>query len=431
MKISLVNRLFDDSLNTMNFLNEVVMNYPKAISFAPGRPVEDFFDVEDSFSKAAPYVEYMAQKTHATRREYFNSLGQYGKTNGQIQELLVDYLAKDENIHTDAQSIIVTNGCQEGMALLLMGLFNDKDDVLLVSDPSYIGITGLAQVLGLTLHPIPVGEHGLEPQDLQNAIDAVRKKGQNPVAVYDIPDFNNPLGTSMPVENRQKILDTAKANDILIFEDNPYGMFAFDGKPAPTLKSMDKEGIVIYMGTVSKTLYPGLRLGYLVTDQTTVTPSGDTVSVASQLSKIKSFVSVNTSALLQAIVGGILLENQGSLMPVLAPKVAFYKQNRDHMVDCLKKYCAEAGIPEGTIRWNKPGGGFFLTVYLPFEFDEALVRVCAGEYGVICCPMSMFSLRGAHKREMRLSFSYVDKDNIEKGIQRLASFIKDRLALQA
>ncbi|MES1245448.1 MAG: PLP-dependent aminotransferase family protein [Acidobacteriota bacterium] len=423
MDVALKTCFEDPSLEVMNFLNEVVLRYPRAISFAPGRPAERHFDVEGSLRQVPHYVEHRTAETGWTPSAVWNDLGQYNKTNGIINGLIARQLELDEGIRTDAASIVVTVGCQEGMVLLLLALF-EPGDVLLVSDPTYIGITGLATIMGIPVVPIPTGEDGLEPARVAAAIEEVRGSGRRPRAVYDIPDFNNPLGTRMPLPARRELLRIAREQQVLIFEDNPYGMFAYDGDPLPTLKSMDEDRAVIYMGSFSKTLYPGLRVGYLVADQEVVSPSGRRTSLAAELSKVKSLTTVTSSPVTQAVVGAALLDNGGSLKKLVDGKLPFYRGNRDCMVAALERELGGSGV-----RWNRPEGGFFLTLNLPFDFDEECLQSCARDHGVIVCPISFFALAGGREREVRLSFSYVTPEQIEEGIRRFAGFVKGRLAL--
>lgn len=416
----------------MNFLNEVVLRYPRAVSFAPGRPAEQHFDVERSLEKAALYVDYRSAATGKPRGAVFADLGQYNRTNGIINDLVARQLALDEGIVADPAAIVVTCGAQEGMALLLLGLFEPGRDVLLASDPTYIGITGLAKIMGIGLRPIPSGPDGLDPEAVAAAAREVRATGANPRAVYDIPDFNNPMGTRMPLAARRRLLDVAHEEGLLVIEDNPYGMFSYDGPPSPTLKSMDERGDVIYMGSFSKTLYPGLRLGYLVCGQAALPAGGgEPAALAEELSKVKSLTTVTTPPLLQAIAGGILLENGGSLKPLMEAKLPFYRANRNRMVTCLQERFGRDGLLAGSVAWNRPEGGFFLTVDLPFEFTDEMLWSCARDYGVIVCPMPFFSVasdaagRTGRERQIRLSFSYVTPDEIEEGIARLARFVHD------
>jgi (S)-3,5-dihydroxyphenylglycine transaminase len=337
-----------------------------------------------------------------------------------IQDLLANHLLIDEGIRAPPESILVTNGCQEAMSILLAGLFDPGVDALLSGDPTYIGITGMAKILGIPVVPVRSDQDGVTIDGVTAAISQARDAGRRPRALYVIPDFNNPLGGSLTLETRHRLIELAAAENLLVFEDNPYGMFAYDGEPAPTLKSLDEPGVVAYLGTFSKTIFPGLRIGYLVADQP-VEPEG--CLLADQLAKVKSLNTVNTSPLLQAVVGGLLLEHGGSIRPLVEEKLGFYRANRDRMLARLEE--ALAGIPEA--RWNRPAGGFFLTLQLPFPFDEECLRECASRYGVICCPMTLFTLLEGRQREVRLSFSYVTAEEIDEGIERLARFVRDRL----
>lgn len=420
MPLSLKSCLQDPLLEVMNFLNEVVLRYPEAVSFAPGRPAEIHFDVEASWEQVSRYVEHRTAAAGVSAAAVYSDLGQYNRTNGIINDLIAQQLALDEGIHASPESIVVTSGCQEAMVILLAGLFDAARDVLLVSDPTYVGITGMARILGISLVAVPSGPRGLEAADVAAASLDVARSGRRARAIYDIPDFNNPMGTRMPLASRRALLAAAHRHGLLVFEDNPYGMFAYDGERLPALKALDEHGVVVYMGSFSKTLFPGLRLGYLVADQEVELAGGRRAVLAAELSKVKSLTTVNTSPILQAVAGGILLENHGSLAGLMSEKLAFYRANRDRMLACL------AAELSGTASWNHPEGGFFLTVNLPFPFDLDCLESCARDFGVICCPMSFFALDAGRERQIRLSFSYVTPPQIEEGIARLAHFIRQR-----
>ncbi len=424
MEVTLKDCFVDPLLEVMNFLNEVVLRYPAAVSFAPGRPAERHFDVAGTMGKVERFVAARAAATGVPAAAVYADLGQYNRTNGIINELIARQIELDHGIRAAPGAIMVTAGCQEGMAVLLAGLF-DAGDVLLASDPTYIGITGLARVLGIPVVAVPSGPHGLDAARVEEAAAAVERSGRRARAVYDIPDFNNPMGTSMPLPARRELLALAARRRLLIFEDNPYGMFAYDGEPPPTLKALDRDGSVVYLGSFSKTLFPGLRLGYLVADQEVVLAGGRRVALAEELSKVKSLTTVNTPPLLQAAAGGILLDTGGSLAGLVRAKLPFYRANRDRMLACLEAELA------GVAGWNRPAGGFFLTVELPFEFDMACVEECARDFGVICCPMSFFALAPGRERQVRLSFSYVTEEQIEPGIARFARFVRARMARSA
>jgi len=259
----------------------------------------------------------------------------------------------------------------------------------------------LARILGVAVVPIPSGEDGLTLEAAAAAIAETRRRGLRPRAIYDVPDFNNPLGTRVPVATRKALIELADREGVLLFEDNPYGMFCFDGEPLPTMKALDQSlgrGVVVYMGSFSKTLYPGLRVGYLVADQRVTGPAAP-ATLAQELSKVKSLTTVNTSHLVQAIAGGLLLENGGSLKRIVAQRLPFYRDNRDAMVGALAR--AFGGPLAGEVTWNRPEGGFFLTVNLPFDFTLGDLEASARDYNVVICPMTFFSLTSARERQVR------------------------------
>lgn len=413
-------------LDVMNFLNEVTLWYPSAISFAPGRPAEQFFDVRQRLDQLSSYVAYLAKNSGQSPAVVFNQLGQYQKTNGIINDLVCRFLARDEGIHTTPEAIMITDGCQEAMTILLAGLFHPGKDVLVVIDPTYTGITGIASVLGTELCSVPSQKDEIDLDALAASIHQIQAQGKTPRALYVTPDFNNPLGTSMRLEDRRRLLDLARASGMLIFEDNAYGMFAYDGQRMPTLKALDTEGVVIYMGTFAKLLFPALRVGFLVADQQVLhAGSAQRHPLAEELSKVKSFTTVTTSALLQAIVGGTLLEAECSLREPIQDKIVFYRTNRDWMLTCLEQHFGGDPLLAEKVSWNHPHGGFFLSVNLPFAFTKEAMQSCAENYGVICCPMSFFSLLGRGEKQVRLSFSYVSPDEIERGIFQFWKFVHD------
>lgn len=408
-------------MSVMNFLNEVIDRHPRAISFAPGRPAAAFFGVEKSGAFIERFVEHIAQKRGSSRAETWAWLGQYGATNGVINDLLALHLERDHDIRAEPRAIAVTHGAQEAMTLLLFGLFRRDRDVLLVSDPCYIGIAGMARLAGVEILPVPAGPAGLAVESVANAITTVRRSGKTPKALYDIPDFHNPLGTSLALAERKALLELAHREQLLVIEDNPYGMFAYEGALVPTLKSLDTTSNVLYIGTFSKTMFPSVRVGYVVADQ----PCEGGV-LAEQLSKVKSLVTVNTSQLTQAVAGGILLENGCSLRRFVEPRIAHYRSNRDALLAALERQFASNAPGSPAVSWSRPAGGFFLTVTLPFACTDADVEACAADHGVIFCPMRWFSATGERAHEIRLSFSDTTAAVIDEGIARLARFVRSR-----
>lgn len=397
----------------MNFLNEVVMAYPGAISFGPGRPLESLFDVRSALAQVEDYAVAIAGSTGADK--IYGKLGQYGETNGFIRDEIARYLRNDECLDVAPSDIVVTVGGQEAMLILLIALFDPARDVLLIADPAYVGMTGPATMLGIPVWPVPQTLDGLDPEQVGRAAAAVRAEGRVPRALYHVPTFNNPLGTVMSLDARRRLLEIAGEHDLLVFEDNAYGAFAYDAEPPPPLASLDRDGRVIYLGSFAKTLFPGLRIGFLVHRR-----RDDTLTAA--LGRVKSFTTLNTSPLMQAIVGGILRKNDYSLRKLIEPKLAQYRAQRDQMLASLAAHMPDAW----GITWNRPAGGFFLAVTLPFDFDDECLRTCAQDYQVICTPMRYFTSTQRWGNVIRLAFSYVAPQDIEQGIASLARFVGAR-----
>jgi (S)-3,5-dihydroxyphenylglycine transaminase len=412
----------DPVLDTMNFLNEITTRYPEAISFAPGRPYDGFFDTEQIFTHIRRYLDYLAETGNSPGR-IRDALFQYGPTSGRIRELIASSLRRDENIDVPPESIVVTVGCQEAMLLVLRTLISGPEDVLLVSSPCYVGITGAARILDIELTPVEEREDGFRCADLEAAIRAERAIGRRPRAFYVVPDHTNPSGTTMLPGTRHELLDLAAREHILILEDSPYRLVS-PGQQLPSLKSLDRQGWVVQLGSFSKTAFPGARLGFAVADQPVVDAAGRTCLLADELAKIKSMVTVNTSPLSQAVVAGMLLACDGRVSELNARTAAYYGNAMRATLRQLD-LCFPAGSREAAgVRWNKPTGGFFLALRVPFRADEAALARSAEDFGVIWTPMSYFYPQGGGDYSIRLSISYLSEAEIAEGIARLARFIE-------
>lgn len=414
--------LSDPVLDAMNFLNEVTFRYPKAISFAPGRPYDGFFDTEQVFAHIRRYLDHLAARG-SSPEEVRTAMFQYGPTAGTIRELIADSLRADEDIDVSPESIVVTVGCQEAMLLALRALIAGPQDVFLVSSPCYVGITGAASLFDIAVTAVEEHEDGLRCADLDRAITAERARGRRPRAFYVIPDHSNPAGTTMPVAARRELLDLAWRHDILIVEDSPYRMVS-PGPHLPTLKSLDRRQQVIHLGSYSKTAFPGARVGFAVADQVVTGSDGRTSLLADELAKIKSMVTVNTPSLSQAVIAGLLLAGGGRISELNTRQAAYYAQAMRSTLRQLDLAFPAAKRDELAVRWNQPDGGFFLTVRVPFRADTAALARSAADFGVIWTPMSYFHPAGGGEHSLRLSVSYLSEEEITDGIARLASFIE-------
>jgi (S)-3,5-dihydroxyphenylglycine transaminase len=419
--------LADPLLDVMNFLNEIAIRFPEAISFAPGRPNEQFYDPAAISRYLDAYQRYLREERGFSEAKIKSLLFQYGRTNGHIGELLARMLEKDEGIRVAPETIVVTVGCQEGMFLSLRALFAKPSDVLLVGMPCYIGITGAARLLDIEVAPVPEREDGLDLDALEVRVQALRAEGKTPRALYLVADFANPTGRSLPEASRQRLLDIAAREGFLILEDNPYGFFTREGSRKPTLKSLDTRQQVVYLGSFSKSAFPGLRLGYAVVDQRVTDANGKQHALADDFSKIKSLLTVNTSALCQAIVGGMLVLNDGGLLEANQEAIRFYKHNMDVTLEALGRHFPKTEAWARDVTWNVPDGGFFLVMKLPIEADEALLEASARDFQVLWTPMRYFYLGQGGEQELRLSCSYLTPERIEAGIARLAQHLRSVL----
>jgi (S)-3,5-dihydroxyphenylglycine transaminase len=412
----------DPVLDTMNFLNEITFRYPDAISFAPGRPYDGFFDVEQVFTYLRTYLDHLAAEGNSPA-QIRSALFQYGPTAGRIQELIARSLRDDENVDIPVESIVVTVGCQEAMLLVLRALIAGPQDVFLVSSPCFVGITGAAKLLDIDVTEVEEPEDGFRCADLDAAIRAELARDRRPRAIYVVPDHSNPAGTTMPLETRYELLELASRYNLLIVEDSPYRMVS-PAPHLPTLKSLDRQRRVIHLGSFSKTAFPGARVGFAVADQLVTDAAGRTGLLADELAKIKSMVTVNTPAVSQAVIAGLLLACQGRVSRLNMETAAYYANAMKATLRQLDLCFSAAPLAALGVRWNKPDGGFFLMMRVPFTAgNEALTR-SAEDFGVIWTPMSYFYPHGGGDRSIRLSVSYLSEEDITEGITRLASFIE-------
>jgi (S)-3,5-dihydroxyphenylglycine transaminase len=429
------NRLFDPYLEIMNFLNEISILNPGAISFASGRPDRQFFNVREIVSGFHSFIDVgIGTGEPVDTEDLYNALGQYNKTKGIINERVARLLKNDENIEADPEDIILTDGAQEGMVIVINTLFDPGSgkDVLLVSDPSYIGFVGYAKIWGVPIRGIRRADSGIDADHLEQTILDLKKEGKHAKVLYDVPDFHNPTGDYMSLEKRKELLTLAEKYNFFVVEDNPYGYFRFDTEKIPTLKALDRNQRVIHLGSFSKTIFPSIRMGYLVADQEIVCPDrSEPLKLVEELKKTKSYTTVNTSTLLQGIAGSFLQKLNYSMLEYCRPKAEACRKNRDTLLEALAAHFPgdSSRTNNGGIRWSKPSGGFFLVMDLPFKVTRDLVKECVEQYNVIFCPMFFFCLEGeraANAHQIRLAYSTLPPEKIREGAARLAGFIKTK-----
>ncbi|MEU3725822.1 PLP-dependent aminotransferase family protein [Streptomyces sp. NPDC031705] len=416
--------LSDPVLGSMTLLNEITGRYPEAISFAAGRPYEDFYDPGQLHSHITRFTRHLAQDLGQTPAQVRTTLFQYGHTKGILTDLLVQNLAVDEGITADPDAIVVTTGCQEAMVLLLRALRTDERDVVLAPAPTYVGFLGAARLMDMPVHPVKEGTGGIDVDDFVDRVRACRTAGLRPRACYVVPDFANPSGLSMNLADRERLLEAAASEGVLVIEDNPYSLFNAGAQRRPTLKSLDRHRNVVYVGSFAKTAFPGARVGYVVADQP-VEGAGAAEGglLADQLAKLKSMLTLNTSTVSQAVIGGKLLENGGSMAAATRRESEVYARNLRAVLDGLRRHFPGPGTQ---VSWNVPGGGMFAVVTLPFEADDAVLEYSAARFGVLWTPMRHFYAGAGGTHQIRLSFSVLTPERIDVGLARLADLVHDR-----
>lgn len=413
--------VWDPVATSMNFLNEIAGRFPDAISLAAGRPWDGFHDPADLPRYLRAFQDHLAASGMPPERVR-SLLMQYGRTNGVLGELIVRLLVNDEGIVARQEAIAVTAGCQEAMVIALRGLCAQPGDVVLAVEPCYVGLTGAARLLGIDVVPVPEAPGGLAPETVAATARAVRAGGRRPKALYVVPNFSNPSGVSLSVAARRALLDVAEAEDLLVLEDDPYGLFGLDDRPRPSLKALDRRSRVIYLGSFAKSCFPGARVGFLVADQPVVDRAGRRTLLAEELSTVKSMLTVNTSPVAQAVIGGLLVESGCRLRAANREKIAFYRRNLRTLLAALEAHFP-AAIGQD-VRWTVPSGGFFVVLQVPVPADEKLLELSAEQYGVLWTPMSFFYADGG-THALRLSCSALEPDRIREGVSRLARLLAD------
>jgi (S)-3,5-dihydroxyphenylglycine transaminase len=424
--LKLSERMSEPTLDSMSFLNEVVERYPRAISFAPGRPSPELFGVGRSLDLLRKHAPAILGRPDIQPEEALNEIAQYGRTNGIVHRHVARQLLQDEGLRLDPERLVITNGCQEAMLLLLLTLFTPGRDVLLATEPVYLGMTAAARLLGIEVVPIRLLPDGPDLEELTAATELLRQRGKIPRALYTIPDFDNPSGYSTSLLKRQYLCAFGRRHNLLLLEDMAYRALRYEREPLPLLKAISPEHVIL-LGSYSKTLFPGLRLGFLSGD-VEVSLAGRVVPLSEIACKAKGLTSINTSPLMQATLAAVLIENEHRLSSHVAMVLAHYRKKRDALLRAMERHFSHDPSEFPDVHWNRPEGGFFVTVHVPLEFTMSLVEECAAREGVIVAPMSLFAFARAHGHAVRLSFSAVAVEDIDKGVARFASFVRKRQA---
>ncbi|MBN2324790.1 MAG: PLP-dependent aminotransferase family protein [Spirochaetes bacterium] len=335
---------------------------------------------------------------------------QYGMTKGYgpLLSEIADWMEKKKAVSMNGQDIIVTTGSQQGLSLVSK-LFLDKDDVVLIELPSFIGaIASFYSYMG-KVEGVRLDDDGIDLEDLERTIKRCNDAGETVKFLYTIPNFNNPSGITLSCERRKALLKIAEKHDILVIEDDPYGDLFYEGGEEEYLpvKSYDSEGRVLYLGTFSKVLSPGLRVGWIVADG----------EIVSKLELLKQSFDACTPTFSQLIATDYM--RLGHINDYIADMRKIYRIRRDRMLLSLERY-----MPKG-VRWTTPRGGFFVWLTLPERFDAEEVFKKSVRHKVAFVTGDAFLPEDSAKNHIRLAFSDLDPERIEQGVMILADVLKE------
>lgn len=363
---------------------------PEITSFAGGLPSPETFPVERM--KAAFDAVLSRQGKVAL---------QYGPTDGYapLREWVADSLSTDGGRIVPEQ-VLMVSGSQQGLDLLGKVLIDDGSRVL-VETPSYLGALQAFSVYGPEFVSVPSDGQGLVPS-------AAEELGKHARLLYSLPNFQNPTGRTLPLERRLALVEACARIGLPLIEDDPYGALSYRNEPLPKMLNMNPQG-VIYMGSFSKVLTPGIRLGYVVAP----------VPLIRKMEQAKQAADLHTAQLTQMVVYETIKD--GFLQTHIPTIRKLYADQCQAMLDALQTY-----FPAGAT-WTRPEGGMFIWVTLPDHIDSGLLLNEAVEELVAFVPGAPFYANAPQKNTLRLSFVTVPPEKIRAGIERLGKLIKNKL----
>ncbi|WP_295218993.1 PLP-dependent aminotransferase family protein [Ruminococcus sp.] len=370
---------------------------PGVISFAAGNPAPEAFPVEEISRISAELFE----------KDPILAL-QYNITEGfpELRDVLKARMAEQHCFDETADDLITTSGAQQANELSCKVLLN-RGDTMFCESPSFIGSLNAFRSYGVNLVGVELEEDGMNLDALEQAV----KENPNPKLVYVIPNFQNPTGRVMSLEKRKGLYQLACKYDLIILEDNPYGDLRFAGTPIPSIKSMDTEHRVIYSGTFSKILAPGLRVGYVSAPK----------EIISKITVCKQVSDVHTNIWAQAVCAKFL--EQTDMDTYLEKLRAVYRQKCNLMADGIRQHFSKR------VRWEMPEGGLFLWCTLPEDCDmPAFCKKAVSEYQIAVVPGNAFLVdESAKTSSFRMNFSTPTDEQIIKGTEILGGMTREML----
>jgi len=370
-----------------------VASRPEVVSLAGGMPAVSALPLDT-------VAESMARVMHNRGPLAL----QYGSGQGtpDLRERILDIMAL-EGIHAGVDDVVVTTGSQQALDLVAK-LFLDPGDVVLAESPSYVGAMGIFRSYQATVAHIPMDADGMIPAALTERIQSLRAAGQRLKLLYLIPNFHNPAGVTLSSERRLQIIDIARSEGILILEDNPYGLLWFD-RPAPAaMRSVESEGIV-YLGSFSKTLAPGFRVGWALAPH----------AIREKLVLAAESAILSPSSLNQMVISDYL--DHADWRGQIDVFRSLYRDRRDAMIDALEHH-----LPD--LSWTMPNGGFYVWLTLSAGLDSKAMLPRAVKELVAYTPGTAFFADGSGRQHLRLAFCYPTPADVREGIRRLATVVR-------
>ncbi len=374
---------------------------PEVISLAGGLPDTSTF----------PPATFAAQMTRIAQKSAAEAL-QYGPTEGfaETVDCIVQVMGA-EGMLPDPDDVIVTTGGQQAIDLVCKTLV-DPGDVVICEAPTYPGAVPVFCSYQAETIQIECDENGMRVEELEAVLGRLDREGRRPKFVYTVPSFQNPAGVTLSLERRQRLVELASQREMLLVEDNPYGLLRFGGEPLPPLYQLDGGDFVIYIGTFSKILSPGIRLGWAVAPP----PVMEKIVLGKQASDLC------TSTLTQYFVREYFSE--GRWREYVESLAGIYRGRRDTMVEALREnFPAQA-------TWTEPEGGLFIWATLPEYIDTGDLLAKALREDVAFVPgQAAYVEDGRGSSSMRLNFSGVDDDEIREGVRRIGKAISEQVDL--
>jgi 2-aminoadipate transaminase len=373
---------------------------PEVISLAGGLPDTSTFPAEDL---AAITAKMAAEDTARAL--------QYGPTDGiaAVKDCIAQVMAA-EGTMVDPDDVLVTTGGQQVIDLVCKTLV-DPGDVIVAEAPTYPGAVPTFSSYQADVVQIALDEDGMRVDELEATLDRLDAEGRRPKFIYTVPNFHNPGGVTLSLPRRRRLVQVAHERELIVLEDNPYGLLRYEGDPLPTLHALDGGRFVIYLGTFSKILSPGLRLGWAAAP----------APVLEKLNLGKQASDLCPSTFGQYFVAAYF--RHARWQDYLESLKAVYRARRDVMLEAL----AEHLPPEAS--WTRPQGGLFLWATLPDYLDTTDLLARALSRNVAFVPGRAAYLDGRGGSSMRLNFSGVDEDAIREGVRRIGIVVREQLGL--